>query len=96
MSTTFRAQVEAILAAASANHAALLPQLPPHVRASLPVDAQGVTEAIDLLAEAAGLSVAERRMLLRPHAVNPAVMGRRSAPPSSSPRGSTRPNAARW
>jgi hypothetical protein len=63
-----------MLADAAARHAALLPQLPEHVRASLPVDAQGITEAIDFLAEAAGFSAAERRTLIRPHAVNPAVM----------------------
>ena len=75
MSTmTHRARVESMLAAASAKHAELLPQLPPEVRAALPVDAQGITEAIDFLAEAAGLSSAERRTLVRPHAVNPAVM----------------------
>jgi hypothetical protein len=33
-----------------------------------------ITEAIDFLAEAARLSAAERRRLVRPHAVNPAVM----------------------
>jgi hypothetical protein len=71
---THRARVETMLAMAAANHAALLPQLPPAVRASLPVDAQGITEAIDFVAEAAGLSAAERRTLVRPHAVNPAVM----------------------
>src|SRR5262249_2859354 len=38
------------------------------------VDAQGITEAIDFLADAAGLSPAQRRTLVRPHAVNPAVM----------------------
>jgi len=74
MPMTYQARVEAMLAAASERHAALLPDLPPELRASLPVDAQGITEAIDLLAEAAGLSVAERRALIRPHAVNPAVM----------------------
>jgi hypothetical protein len=74
MSTTHRTRVEDLLAAASAAHAALLPQLPPHIQASLPVDAQGITEAIDLVAEAAGLSRSERRTLIRPHAVNPAVM----------------------
>jgi hypothetical protein len=74
MTVTHRARVEEILAAASAEHAALLPQLPPALRASLPVDAQGVTRAIDHLAEAAGLSAAERRTLVRPHGVNPAVM----------------------
>jgi hypothetical protein len=74
MTATHRARVEDMLSAAAAAHAALLPQLPDHVRASLPVDAQGITEAIDYLAEAAGLSPAERRTLVRPHAVNPAVM----------------------
>src|SRR4051794_21223654 len=74
MTMTHRARVEAMLAAASAQHAALLPTLPPELRASLPVDAQGITGAIDFLAEMAGLSAAERRTLIRPHAVNPAVM----------------------
>jgi hypothetical protein len=74
MSVTHRDRVEAMLADAAARHAALLPQLPQHVQASLPVDAQGITEAIDFLAETAGLSAAERRALIRPHAVNPAVM----------------------
>src|SRR5512138_452787 len=74
MPTTHRDRVEAMLADAAARHAALLPQLPEHVRASLPVDAQGITEAIDFLAEEAGFSAAERRTLIRPHAVNPAVM----------------------
>src|SRR3954471_22614088 len=74
MPMTHRARIEAMLAAAAAKHAALLPELPAHVQASLPVDAQGITEAIDHLAEAAGLSVSERRTLIRPHAINPAVM----------------------
>jgi hypothetical protein len=74
MTTTHRARVEAMLVAAADRHAALLPQLPPDVRASLPVDAQGITEAIDFVAEAVGLSADERRTLIRPHAVNPAVM----------------------
>jgi hypothetical protein len=38
------------------------------------VDAQGLTRAIDYLAAAAGLSQAERRALIRPHALNPAVL----------------------
>ena len=74
MTVTHRARVEEMLSAAAARHAALLPHLPPHVQASLPVDAQGITEAIDYLAQAAGFSAAERRTLIRPHAVNPAVM----------------------
>ena len=74
MTTTHRARVEATLAEAAANHAALLERLSPELQASLPVDAQGLTEAIDFVAEAAGLSSAERRALVRPHGVNPAVM----------------------
>ncbi len=38
------------------------------------MDAQGVTRAIDYLAGAAGLSEGERRALVRPHALNPAVL----------------------
>ena len=38
------------------------------------MDAQGITGAIDLVGEAAGLTEAQRRALIRPHAVNPAVM----------------------
>jgi hypothetical protein len=71
---THRTRVEALLAHAAAEHAALLGGLPPDLQASLPVDAQGVTEAIEHLAAAAGLTAEQRRALLRPHAVNPAVM----------------------
>jgi hypothetical protein len=72
--STHRDRVEALLADAAAEHATLMARLPPAIRASIPVDAQGVTQAIDHLASAAGLSVSERRELVRPHAVNPAVM----------------------
>ncbi len=74
MDVTHRERVEALLADAAAAHACLLPQLSPELRASLPVDAQGVTQAIDYLAGAVGLSDRERRALIRPHAVNPAVL----------------------
>jgi hypothetical protein len=74
MTTTHRTRVEDTLAQAAARHAALLERLSPQLRASLPVDAQGLTEAIDLVAEAAGLSPAQRRALVQPHAVNPAVV----------------------
>ena len=74
MTTTHRARVEATLAQAATRHAALLERLPPEMRATLPVDAQGLTEAIDVVAEAAGLSSAQRRALVQPHAVNPAVV----------------------
>lgn len=71
---THRDRVEELLEHAAAEHAALLAQLPPDLQASLPVDAQGIAEAIEHLAAAAGLSAEDRRALVRPHAVNPAVM----------------------
>jgi hypothetical protein len=74
MDATHRGRIEALLSAAAAEHARLLSHLPPELRASLPVDAQGLTRAIDHLADAAGLSQDERRALIRPHAVNPAVL----------------------
>ncbi len=69
-----RRYVEGLLSDAAAAHAELLTRLPPDLQASLPVDAQGVTAAIDHVAAAAGLSPSERQALVRPHAVNPAVM----------------------
>jgi hypothetical protein len=74
MDGSHRGRVEALLADAAAAHASLLSRLPPELQASLPVDAQGLTQAIDHLAVAAGLSDSERRSLIRPHAVNPAVL----------------------
>ncbi len=74
MDTTHRARVQALLDEAAEAHASLMSQLPPELKASIPVDAQGVTAAIDHLAIAAGLSDHERRALIRPHAVNPAVL----------------------
>jgi hypothetical protein len=69
-----RARVEALLSEAAAEHAQLVARVPPDLQASLPVDAQGLTRAIDYLAGAAGLSDSERRELIRPHAGNPAVL----------------------
>lgn len=74
METTHRERVEALLSEAAAEHAELQTRLPAELAESLPVDAQGVTRAIDHLAESAGLSESERRALIRPHAVNPAVL----------------------
>src|ERR1700731_2450694 len=74
MEETHRVRVEARRAEAPPEHATLMSPLPPELQASLPVDAQGVTRAIDHLASAVGLSVSERRALIRPHAVNPAVL----------------------
>lgn len=69
-----RARVEELLNEAASAHRALLEVVPPDVRESLPVDAQGITRAIDHLAAAAGFTLAERRQLVRQHAVNPAVL----------------------
>src|ERR1700683_3880101 len=74
MESTHREQVKALLGQAAADHQTLVAQLPANLQASLPVDAQGVTRAIDLLAVAAGLDADARRALQRPHAVNPAVL----------------------
>jgi hypothetical protein len=74
MEVSHRDHVEALLADAAAAHAHLMSQLSPDLRVSIPVDAQGVTQAIDYLATAAGLSESERHALIRPHAVNPAVL----------------------
>lgn len=63
MDVTHRRRVEALLAGAAAEHASLMSDLSPELQASVPVDAQGVTHAIDHLATAAGLSLAERRAL---------------------------------
>lgn len=69
-----RDHVESLLREAAAEHTVLVTQLPPDLVASLPVDAQGLTRAIDHLAAAGGLSDTERRALIQPHAVNPAVL----------------------
>jgi hypothetical protein len=74
MNETHRDHVETLLADAAAAHDGLIARLPADMQASLPVDAQGVTQAIDHLAVAAGLTPDERLELIKPHAVNPAVL----------------------
>jgi hypothetical protein len=69
-----RQLVQRLLDEAAARHERLLARLSPELRSSLPVDAQGITQAIDHLAAAAGFSLEQRRALVRPHALNPAVM----------------------
>src|SRR3954467_13059913 len=69
---THRSQVEAILAGARAERAALLDQLSPALRASLPVDATGISQAIDHLGAAAGLDLHEEQ--LRAAKTNAAVL----------------------
>ena len=67
-------QVSTLLKDAAAEHLLLLTRLPEEIARSLPVDAQGIQRAIDYVAEAAGFSAAERRSLIAPHGVNPAVL----------------------
>ena len=74
MTSDHRSQVEELLAEATAEHARILLLGPAELRASLPVDAQGITRAIDHLAVLAGFSEDERRALIRPHGLNPAVL----------------------
>jgi hypothetical protein len=69
---THRREVEAILAGARAEHAALLDQLSPALRASLPVDATGITQAIDHLGEVAGLDLHDEQV--QRHKTNSAVL----------------------
>jgi hypothetical protein len=69
-----RREVLALLGDAAAEHDRLRSALPAEIRDSLPVDAQGVTRAIEHLATAAGFSEAERLALIRPHGANPAVL----------------------
>jgi len=69
---THRREVEAILAGARAERAALHDQLSPGLRASLPVDATGITQAIDHLGEAAGLDLHSEQV--QGHKTNSAVL----------------------
>jgi hypothetical protein len=69
-----RTRVEELLSEAAATHRDLIAAVPAAIGTSLPVDAQGITRAIDYLAEALGFSSQGRRRLVLPHAVNPAVM----------------------
>jgi hypothetical protein len=71
---THRAQVEAILAGAAAERAALLQAVSPELRASLPVDATGITQAIEHLAQAAQVADELRAEQAEGHRANPAVL----------------------
>lgn len=72
--TTYRAEVEAILAGAAAERAALLAAVSPELRASLPVDATGITQAIEHLAAAVQLRDELRAEQALGHRANPAVL----------------------
>ena len=74
MPVSHREEVEAILGRARDEHVTLLEQLSPPLRASLPVDAAGITRAIDHLAAVVGLSARLRDEQTRGHRANPAVL----------------------
>jgi hypothetical protein len=69
-----REEIEAILAGSRAEHRALLEAVSPGLRASLPVDATGVTQAIARLAELTGLRDEVAGELARGNATNAAVL----------------------
>jgi hypothetical protein len=71
---THRRQVEAILAGAAAERSALLEAVSPALRASLPVDATGITQAIEHLAAAVELADELRAEQAAGHRANPAVL----------------------
>ena len=68
------AQVEAALDTARAAHAEMLEAVPAGLRASLPVDATGVTQAIEVLAAAVGVEAEIRAERDRLNRANPAVL----------------------
>jgi hypothetical protein len=67
-------QVESVLADARAAHAELLESVAPALRASLPVDATGVTQAIEILSAAVGIAGEIRAARDRLNRANPAVL----------------------
>jgi hypothetical protein len=71
---THRQEVEAILAGAAAERRALLEAVSPALRASLPVDATGITQAIEHLAAAVQLGDELRAEQAAGHRANPAVL----------------------
>jgi len=68
------AQVEAAIDAAHAAHAEMLEAVPAGLRASLPVDATGVTQGIEILAAAVGVEAEIRAARDRLNRANPAVL----------------------
>ena len=67
-------EVEAEIDAARAAHGALLERVPDDLRASLPVDATGVTRGIEILAAAVGIEDETRAERDRLNRANPAVL----------------------
>ena len=71
---TYFEEVEVVLESARAAHAEMLERVPAGLRASLPVDATGVTQAIEILAAAAGIEAEVRAERDRLNRANPAVL----------------------
>jgi hypothetical protein len=67
-------ELEAEIDAARTAHAALLERVPDDLRASLPVDATGVTRGIEILAAAVGIEDRVRAERDRLNRTNPAVL----------------------
>jgi hypothetical protein len=67
-------EVEAEIAAAHAAHAEMLARTPEGLRASLPVDATGVTRGIEILGAAVGIEDELRAERDRLNRANPAVL----------------------
>ena len=89
-------ELEAVLDGARAAHAETLERVPAGLRASLPVDATGVTQAIEILATAVGIDaevLAERDRLNRAQPGGPARP--RVRPARRSPRRPSSPRSPR-
>jgi hypothetical protein len=67
-------RVEAVLEDARTAHAELLEHVTPALRASLPVDATGIAQAIDILAAEVGIAGEIRAARDRMNRANPAVL----------------------
>jgi hypothetical protein len=74
MAPTHVEEIEAILASTAAERRALLEAVSPALRASLPVDATGITQAIEHLATAVQLGDELRAEQAAGHRANPAVL----------------------
>jgi hypothetical protein len=70
----YRARLAYLREQARLAHAEVLERVPAGIRASLPVDGTGVTQAIDILAEAVGIEAEIRARRDRLHRANPAVL----------------------
>jgi hypothetical protein len=88
MFPTHLQEVEAILARARAERLVLLDQVSESLRASLPVDATGITQAIEHLGAVAGVADELRAAQAQGYQANPAVLhgrvfGRAPLPPDT-------------